>query len=228
MKVAALIVAVAVSALCQQIVGARAGLVTFIEGAAALDSKRVSHGRYWQVMDGETLRTTEGQIELQISAGSLLRLARGSEFHMTRGQLDDTEGVLRQGSAILEIVRVVNGSRFRLSVGDVVVEARKPGVYRLDLAPPRLRVYGGEADVVLAGKRVAVKRGQQLDLSAVLTRTDFDRKSTADAFHLWSAQRSFRVYRASAENRRKQDHWQRFSYNQFWNESYAVEMPARR
>ena len=115
---AVLLLAVALSASGQQIVGARAGLVTFVEGSAALDSQRVSHGRYLQVMNGETLRTTGGQVEIQISAGSLLRLARGSEFQMTSSQLDDTQGVLLKGSAILEIVRVVSGSRFRVRVGD--------------------------------------------------------------------------------------------------------------
>jgi len=90
----------------QKVVSARAGLITYLQGPAYIDGKRVvlKTARFPQMHDGETLSTRRGRAELLLSPGIVLRLAENAQVRMDDTRLSDTRITLQQGEALIEIV----------------------------------------------------------------------------------------------------------------------------
>src|ERR1700732_3981083 len=88
----------------QKVVSARAGLISYLQGPAFLDGKRVvlNTVRFPQMKDGQTLSTSgRGRAEVLLSPGVVLRLAENSQLRMNDAQLSDTRVTLQQGDALI-------------------------------------------------------------------------------------------------------------------------------
>jgi hypothetical protein len=212
----------------QKVVSARAGLITYVQGFASLDSRRVAikPTRFPQMKDGEALSTTRGRAELLLAPGVVLRLAENSRIRLPDTQLSDTHVEIERGDALIEVLQLPEGSRIQIHLADTVTEFIRPGVYRFGTAQRTLRVYGGEASV-RSGSRSGsmpslVKRGMTVNLDSTLAVEKFDRKQT-DALHAWAARRSFDLFMGDPEARQKQNHWQSAGAGYMENKNFGVE-----
>ena len=195
----------------QKVVSARAGLITYLQGPAFVDGKRVvlKTVRFPQMTNGEALSTTRGRAELLLAPGVVLRLAENSQVRMDDTQLADTRVTLQRGDALIEVVQLPEGNRIQIGLADTTTELTRTGLYRFGIAQGTLRVFGGEALVRSGPNAATVKRGMAVDLNASpgLAQRKFDRKQT-DSLHAWAARRSFDLFMSDPEARRKQTHWE--------------------
>jgi len=204
----------------QKVVSAKAGLITYLQGPAYVDGKRVvlKTARFPQMKSGETLSTGRGRAELLLAPGVVLRLSENAQVRLDDNQLADTRVTLQRGDALIEIVQLPEGNRIQVGVGDTTAELTRSGLYRFGIAqnesqdsthdtPSTLRVFGGEALVRCGANTADAKRGVAVQLDSALTVKKFDRKQT-DFLHAWAARRSFDLFISDAEARQKQTHWQ--------------------
>jgi len=216
----------------QKVVSARAGLITYLQGPAYIDGKRVvlKTARFPQMHDGETLSTRRGRAELLLSPGIVLRLAENAQVRMDDTRLSDTRITLQQGEALIEIVQLADGNHLQVALGETATELARPGLYRFGKAQNEtdqntLRVYGGEALVHAGLKTADAKRAMAVNLNADLTVSRFDRK-LKDLFHAWAARRSFELFMSDPEARLKQTHWQSAGSGYVENKNFGVEFRA--
>ena len=216
----------------QKVVSARAGLITYLQGPAFVDGKRVAlkTARFTQMRDGESLSTGRGRAELLLSPGVVLRLAENSKLRMDDTQLADTRVTLQQGEALIEVVQLAEGNRIQVELEETSTELIRPGLYRMGIFPNgtaqnTLRVYGGEAMVRSGLKIVDVKRGAVVNLATDLAVSTFDRKQK-DGFHTWAARRSFELFMSDPDAREKQNHWQSAGAGYIENKNFGVEFRA--
>jgi len=214
----------------QKVVSARAGLISFVQGAAFVDGTRVilRSTRFPQMNNGEALSTSRGRAELLLAPGSVLRLAENSQLRLDETLLSDTRVTIQRGDALIEIVQLPEGNRIQVALADTTTDLTRPGLYRFGTALHTLRVYGGEAQVHSGLKKAPIRRGLTVDLDTrlnpSLTVTKFDRKQT-DSLHAWAARRSFELFMSDPQARRRETHWQ-FVGGYAANKNYGVEFRA--
>jgi hypothetical protein len=213
----------------QKVVSARAGLITYLQGPAFVDGKRVvfRSPRFPQMKNGETLSTSRGRAELLLSPGAVLRLSENSQLMIEDTQLAETRVLLQQGEALIEIIQLPEGNRIQVGVADTITELTRPGLYRFGTAQHTLRVYGGETLVRSGLKTAIVKRGMTVNLDPSLTVSKFDRKQT-DSLHSWAARRSFELFMSDREARQRQTHWQVFGEGYVQSKNFGVEFRVPR
>jgi len=212
----------------QKVVSARAGLISYLQGPAFLDGKRVilRTARFPQMNNGQTLSTGRGRAEVLLSPGVVLRLTENSQLRMDDTQLSDTHVTLQQGDALVEVVQLAEGNRIQVVVEETSTELARTGLYRFGISRDgtsqrTLRVYGGEALVRSGLKIVDVKRGAAVNLDADLAISQFDRKHT-DLMHAWAARRSFELFMSDPDAREKQTHWQPAGSGYIENKNFGV------
>ena len=103
----------------QKVVSARAGLITYLQGSAFVDGKRVAlkTARFPQMKDGESFSTGRGRAELLLAPGVILRLAENSQVRMDDTRLADTRVTLQRGDALIEVVQLAEGNRIQVASG---------------------------------------------------------------------------------------------------------------
>ena len=227
-RFAVLLFCAASTLLAQKVVSARAGLITYLQGPAFVDGRRVvlKSARFPQMENGETLSTGRGAAEVLLSPGVILRLSDNSELRMDQTQLDDTRVTLLRGDALLEVVRLIAGNQVQIRLGETIIEVVRAGVYRFGNSQtatdqPTLRVWGGEALVRSGEKTVDARRGMAVRLDPGLAASRFDRKQT-DALHAWAARRSFELFRSDPDVREKQTNWQGSGSGYIENRDFGV------
>jgi hypothetical protein len=192
----AILVAGSVSA--QYVVSAHSGLINKAEGQVFLDGKLVEPkvAEFPEVKIDQTLSTEDGRAEVLLTPGSYIRLDENSSFQMIQNKLANTRVKVLTGSALLEVSEILSENSITLLFGETEVVIVKPGVYRIDAAQSRLRVYDGEARVISGAQTVTAKRGKEVTLGALLVAGNFDTKAT-DSFHRWSARRAEYIAKAN-------------------------------
>ncbi|HEY2844119.1 MAG TPA: hypothetical protein VGJ09_10735 [Bryobacteraceae bacterium] len=207
---------------------ARAGLITYLQGAAYLDGTRVflKTTRFPQMRDGQALSTGRGRAELLLAPGVILRLADDSRVRMENTQLSNTRVTIERGDVLIEVLQLPEGSQLQVRLGDSVTEFTRPGLYRFGTMQKTLKVYGGDALVRLGPAiTLPVKRGLAVDLNPGLAVSRFDRKQT-DLLHNWAARRSFDLFMGDPEAREKQNHWQAAGSGYLENKNFGVAFHA--
>lgn len=225
-KLGLLIFCAGTAVIAQKVVSAKAGLITYVQGPALVDGRRVvlKATRFPQMKNGETLSTAgRGRAEVLLAPGVVLRLAENSQVRMENTQLSDTQVAIERGDALIEVLQLPEGSRIQVGLADTITEFTRPGLYRFGTMQRTLRVYGGEA-LVRSGSSMTtpLRRGMVVTLDPTLTVGKFDRKQT-DSLHTWAARRSFELFMGDPEARQKQNHWQSAGAGYIENKNFGVE-----
>src|SRR5687767_14648092 len=100
-----LAVVLAASAIAQNVISARSGMIHYTEGTVTLAGKPVTTtiAEFPEIKVGEELRTELGRAEVLLSPGVFLRVAENSAVRMVNNRLEDTKVELIAGSALLEV-----------------------------------------------------------------------------------------------------------------------------
>lgn len=185
--------ALALPALAQNVVSARAGLVNYTEGAVTLRESPVSlttKQPYIEMKDGDVVQTARGRSEVLLSPGTIMRLAEGTSVRLLSGSLTDTRLEVLDGDVLIEAAEIFEGGRLVVKLADREVEITKTGIYRFTTDPAELRVYEGRVEMPAAnGKAVTAKKGAVVSMSNGLIAGKFD-ADLGDTFYRWASRRS--------------------------------------
>lgn len=189
---AALICGCWATAIAQNAISAKAGLVQVADGEVFVNDKLIQNkiAEFTDLKNTDVLRTVEGRTEVLLTPGAFLRMGDNSSLRMVSTRLSDVRLEMLQGEAMVEITEMIGDNAITVTLGNANFALTKGGIYRFDTDPARLRVYKGEANAVLGDKNERVKEGRQLAFNGTTwTQSGFDTKDS-DALYRWSQRRA--------------------------------------
>jgi hypothetical protein len=181
----------AIPASAQQVISARSGLVSYVEGQVYMGDQLVDpqFGHFPTLAENAVLRTEEGRAEMLLNPGVFLRLSENSAVKMITNRLIDTRLELLQGSAVVEADQIAKDNNVTLVANEAAISVMKAGVYRVDAESASLKVFSGDAQVQRGDQYVSVTGGKMLNLADETASVQkFDTKDT-DALDRWSERR---------------------------------------
>ncbi|MFZ5928791.1 MAG: hypothetical protein ACOYX1_15250 [Acidobacteriota bacterium] len=196
---AAALLLLAGSAVAQHAVSARAGMINVAEGdvffvddrGAAPQRVEPRPNELVSMKEGQTLRTEEGRAEVLLTPGAFLRLGEASAVRLDSSRLSSVKLELLDGGTLIDIVELLPDNSVLVRLAGAEVELEKAGLYRFDAAPPRVRVFNGQAEVRAAGLAQTLKGGRELRLEgAQWAVRKFDADKETDSLYRWSKRRS--------------------------------------
>jgi len=195
----AILALAAIPASAQTVIGAKSGVINWVEGDTFLGDKPyvMQASQFGEVKENMVFRTAEGRAEVLLPPGVFLRLSENSSFKMISNRLIDTRIELLTGSGIVEIDDIAKEAAVTVVAKDGTVTLNKAGLYRFDLQPAQIKVFKGEAEVAMGGDKTSVGAGKMLALSGVLASAEKFNVAETDSFDHWSRRRGELVANAN-------------------------------
>jgi hypothetical protein len=181
----------AVPLLAQPVIGAKSGIVNYIEGKVFLADKvlELQPAQFPEVKENAVMRTEEGRAEILLTPGVVLRIGENSSFKMITNRLIDTRLELLGGSAVVDAMEVAKDTNVTFVYKDSTVTLTKAGIYRFDAEPGRIKVFKGSADVRTGATVVTVQSGKMLTFSGALAVAEKFNTELTDSLDHWSHRR---------------------------------------
>jgi hypothetical protein len=178
-------------AAAQTVIGAKSGVINWVEGDAFLGDKpyAMQPSQFGEVKENMVFRTGEGRAEILLPPGVFFRIGENASFKMISNRLIDTRVDLLTGSAVLEVSDLDKEATLTVLCKDATATIGKTGIYRFDTQPPQIKVFKGSADVAINGQTVSVGAGKMVTLGAVASVEKFDVAGT-DSLDRWSHRRA--------------------------------------
>ena len=181
----------ATPAVAQYVVSAKSGTVNFTEGRVLLDGQSVESSltHYPDIKEGSVLRTEDGRAEVLLTPGVTLRLGDHASFKMITNRLIDTRLELLSGQAVVEADAVAKDTSVTIVVDHAAVSLPKPGIYHFSFDPAQLKVFKGEAAVLIDSDTTLVGSGKTCPLgNTAVAEVKFNPADT-DELDNWSHRR---------------------------------------
>jgi len=171
------------------------GTLNYVEGEASigdqtLNSQSVGNA---DLQNGEVLQTGNGKAEILLTPGVYLRVGDNSEVKMISNSLTNTEVMVNQGEAMVEVDRLYHENNLRVSQPGADTKLVKPGLYNFDATNGAVRVFDGKAEVTADDHKITVKKNHELAFNlAKLKPSEFDKDQVTknDDLYRWSSLRS--------------------------------------
>jgi len=195
-------------AAAQTVIGAKSGVINWVEGDAFLADKpyAMSPSQFGEVKENMVFRTDEGRAEVLLPPGVFFRMGEKTSFKMISNRLIDTRVELLSGSAVMEIDDIDKSAAVTLVKKNATITLAKAGLYRFDSEPAQLKVYKGSADVEMGGQTVTVSAGKMLPLGSAVAIAEKFNVADTDPLDHWSRRRAEVVANANA-SAAKQAHY---------------------
>ena len=192
------------SAAAQNVISARPGTITYVEGQASLvghaggEDLRTRVAGTISLGAGEAVTTAEGRAELQLTPSAFLRVGQNSRVKMISPSLIHTAIEVQAGRAEIEVDQIFEQGDLRVDMGSgpaaTHTQLVKPGIYEFDADAGVVRVYEGKAEVSggsNSAQPVSVKGGHLLALTGDATKPQgFNKKKATDDLIAWADVRS--------------------------------------
>jgi hypothetical protein len=181
----------ALPASAQTVIGAKSGVINWVEGDAFLGDKPyvMQPSQFGEVKENMVFRTEEGRAEILLPPGVFLRISEKSSIRMISNRLIDTRVELLSGSGIVEVDDLAKEATVTVVCKDATVSLTKAGLYRFDTAPAQIKVFKGSADVAMGGDSIGVPAGKMVSLSGVAGVPEKFAIAETDSFDHWSRRR---------------------------------------
>ena len=187
----------------QTVLSIRSGLIYAIQGDVEVDGKKPHlepPDTFSQLNDRQPIITTSGRAEILLNSQAVLWMGRDSRLYFEDSALESTLTVLEQGTAMIEVRDVLDGTRIELRAGDTTVAFPEKGLYRIEYDPEtdtgRVQVLGGRAIATGTGSLPPKQVNQDRELVLPFKATDFPVKMVslnADGLHWWASFRSLQI-----------------------------------
>ena len=176
----------------QTVIGAKSGVINWVEGDAFLADKPyvMQPSQFGEVKETMVFRTEEGRAEVLLPPGVFFRLGEKSSFKMISNRLIDTRVELLTGSAVMEIDDMAKEASVTVLCKDGTITLSKAGLYRFDTEPAEIKVYKGSADVAVKGQTVAVGAGKMVQFDAAVAMAEKFSVTDTDSLDRWSHRRA--------------------------------------
>jgi hypothetical protein len=105
----------------------------------------------------------------------------------------------------VEVAEIRPQNNVRIGENGSSTQLLKPGLYSFEANRNIIRVFDGKAVVEIAGRRIEVKDGHQLDLNTAgkLNSQKFDKSASTDEFYRWASLRSSYLAEANVDAARR-------------------------
>jgi hypothetical protein len=195
------------AAAAQNVISAKAGVISYIHGTAYLDNTLLipTKDSFFQMGNDQRLKTLQGFAEVVLTPESYLRIGDNSCVRMQQNRITDIQLSVESGAALIEVIEKVKTDPIKVQFQTGYIEIRHAGLYRFDSASREFSVYGGEALVMMAGDSVNLKGGKKIRMNGDLKPAKLDEKAK-DALHQWAARRSFDLFNENSDTG-KQTNW---------------------
>jgi hypothetical protein len=201
-----------VPASAQAVIGAKSGVVNYIEGTVYLGDKvlEIQPAQFPDIKEKTVLRTDEGRAEVLLPPGVVMRVGEKTSFRMISNRLIDTRIELLTGSVVIEADEIGKDTNVTVVAQNATVVLSKAGIYRLDMQPAQLKVFKGAADVQIGSDNVQVSGGKMLQLGGALAVAEKFNTEDTDSLDHWSRRRAemMAMSNISAANRARTSGWQ--------------------
>ncbi len=187
------------AAWAQYVISTRAGTIHYIRGQVSVDGQplKLTPLKFPLLKEGQVLRTGTGRAEVLLGPGVFLRLGEHGALRMLDTRLENAEVEVQQGTSLVEVVEMPNGSDVHVVSGPTRTGFKGIGLHRFEADSHELRVFGGHAEVIAGDKKVEAGRGRVVHLGDSLSVSRFD-PGKKDALHQWAARRSFLLFRSNS------------------------------
>src|ERR1041385_8644472 len=127
----------------QTVIGAKSGVINWVEGDVFLGDKPyvMQPSQFGEVKENMALRTDEGRAEILLPPGVFFRLGEKSSFKMISNRLVDTRVELLTGSAVMEVDDVAKDASVTVVCKEGTITISKAGLYRFDTEPAQVKVF---------------------------------------------------------------------------------------
>jgi hypothetical protein len=178
-------------------------MINHVEGQVLLNGQPVDlkFGQFPRVENESILATEDGRAEVLLTPGVFVRLDENSSFKMLSNHLSDTALEIVSGSAILEVDEMLKDNAITLHFKKGTISLSKRGLYRFDTELSRMRVYDGQAEVLVDEKTTTVRKGRQVVFGEALVASNFDTNDT-DPFYRWASRRAEYISAANVSSAR--------------------------
>jgi len=192
------------TAMAQSVISAKAGVIHYIEGDVKVNDSLIvmKESKFPELKNKEVLRTEEGRVELLLAPGSFLRLSDNSAVRMESNSILATRLALLEGTAIVEVMELDKLSSLEFTMGNDTVSIRKPGLYRLEMDSPSVKVYQGELAVNSNDQLLRVGEGRSMSLTGDHVTARFDKKQNMDEIVQWADLRASTLALANVHSAR--------------------------
>ena len=187
----AIVVLGSLPATAQTVIGAKSGVINWVEGDAFLGDKPyvMQPSQFGEVKENMIFRTEEGRAEVLLPPGVFFRIAEKSSFKMISNRLIDTRVELLTGSGVVEVDDLAKEATVTVVCKDGTVSLTKPGLYRFDTEPAQIKVFKGTAEVATGGENISLPAGKMLALSGAVASAEKFNIADTDSFDHWSRRR---------------------------------------
>lgn len=211
----AVLVLGALPASAQTVIGAKSGVINWVEGDVFLGDKPyvMQPSQFGEVKENMVFRTEEGRAEILLPPGVFLRLAEKSSFKMISNRLIDTRIELLTGSGIVEVDDLAKEATVTVVCKDGTVSLTKAGIYRFDTDPAQIKVYKGTAEVAMSGQNVSVPAGKMIQLSGPVASAEKFNTEVTDSFDHWSRRRGELVANANISAAKQANSYGSYGYS---------------
>ncbi|HLH03346.1 MAG TPA: hypothetical protein VKX25_11280 [Bryobacteraceae bacterium] len=171
------------------------GTVNYVEGEVLLNGQNLSRDSVGSAVlhPGETLETHNGYVELLLTPGTFLRVGHDSQVQLPTAGLAGAQVQLRQGSAMLEVDQLINGTNLAIQMNGTSAQVEKQGLYSFDAANQTIQTFDGKLKVTQDGKSVELGRHDELQLASdkPLKKHSFNEdQAKVEPLYVWSKARS--------------------------------------
>ena len=198
------IAAFSLPAMAQQVIGAKSGVIHYVEGDAFAADQKIETklgSKFTELKDNQVLKTEEGRVEVLLNPGVVLRVSESSSIKMINSKLSDTRVELLSGSAMIEVSELGSGNSVMMLFNGQEIAFRKTSLVRLDADPAMIFVYNGEASIKSGAQLNVIKAGKTMTLDGQMLVAKFDNK-TGDAFYRWGSRRASYIAMANVSTAR--------------------------
>lgn len=192
------------AAWAQYVISTRAGTIHYIRGQVSVDGQplKLAPLKFPLLKEGQVLRTGTGRAEVLLGPGVFLRLGDHGALRMLDTRLENAEVEVQQGTSLVEVVQMPNGSDVHVVSGPTRTGFKGIGLHRFEADSHELRVFGGHAEVIAGDQKVEAGRGRVVHLGDSLSVSRFDPgkfdPDKKDALYQWAARRSFLLFRSNS------------------------------
>ncbi len=182
------------------------GTVNYVEGQVAIGDQTLdAHSVGATLQPGQSMTTNAGKAEILLTPGVFLRVDDQSTVQMVSEGLTNTEVIVEQGRAMVEVSEIRPENSLRVTEGGVTTRLFKTGLYDFDDAQNQVRVFKGKATVFDGDREVTIDGGHQVDLNVEgkLKAEKFDKEQyQASDPYRWSSLRSSYLAEANVDSAR--------------------------
>jgi hypothetical protein len=145
------------------------GMINYVEGQASIDGQPLSPQSGGQAVlnSGQVLDTSgNGFAEVLLTPGAYLRAGHDSRVRMINAGLVDTKVQLLQGTAMLEVVRLPEGTQLSVEMHGATTQILNKGLYVFDMNQKAVKVMDGKVNVVEANGNRILRGGHEVLLAS--------------------------------------------------------------